>query len=70
MSTDDIISLDLPNLPTYITNLTSDDHQIKLQATTSIRQLLSLDNDPPIDQVIQGGAVPLLIDILTLDYND
>jgi len=36
----------------------------KLEATIEIRKLISIENDPPIEEIIHSGALPILIDFL------
>ena len=45
--------------------LKSDDVQERLKSTIKIRQLLSLQKDPPINEVIEAGLIPIFIEFLT-----
>nr|XP_028562580.1 LOW QUALITY PROTEIN: importin subunit alpha-1-like [Podarcis muralis] len=44
--------------------LKSDDQHLILKATMSIRKLLSQHKNPPIDQVVETGVIPKLVDFL------
>jgi len=63
---DQTISMDekLQNLPETVSALASDDIQAKEAAAIHIRKMLAVEHDPPIDEVVQAGVVPLMIDIL------
>uniref|UniRef100_A0A7N0VL03 Importin subunit alpha n=1 Tax=Kalanchoe fedtschenkoi TaxID=63787 RepID=A0A7N0VL03_KALFE len=54
----------LENLPTMVANLWSDDRNLQLEATTQFRKLLSIERMPPIEEVIQAGVVPRLVQFL------
>lgn len=49
--------------------LNSDSIESRLAATKQIRQLLSVENNPPIDEVITSGVVPILITFLMNNSN-
>lgn len=51
-------------LPTLLADLHSDSIDKQLEATKRFRKLLSKERNPPIDQVIQSGAVPLFVTFL------
>jgi len=48
-------------------NSTSSDPTVKLNAVQLARKLLSSDKNPPIDQIIEAGMLPILVDCLTKD---
>ena len=48
-------------------NSTSPDPAIKLNAVQQTRKLLSSDKNPPIDQIIEAGMLPILVECLTKD---
>mmetsp|Transcript_26747 Transcript_26747/g.32469 ORF Transcript_26747/g.32469 Transcript_26747/m.32469 type:complete len:567 (+) Transcript_26747:124-1824(+) len=49
---------------TMIANLFSDNRELQLQSTVGFRKLLSIEQNPPIDLVIQSGAVPRFVQFL------
>eukprot|EP01091_Cochliopodium_minus_P018303 TRINITY_DN7384_c0_g1_i1.p1 TRINITY_DN7384_c0_g1~~TRINITY_DN7384_c0_g1_i1.p1 ORF type:complete len:425 (+),score=125.98 TRINITY_DN7384_c0_g1_i1:38-1312(+) len=51
----------------YATDLSQDDPVKRLEATTYIRKILSIETNPPIDKVIKSGMVPRLITFLSMD---
>ncbi|XP_047321576.1 importin subunit alpha-1-like [Impatiens glandulifera] len=57
----------LENLPSMLVSIYSNDSNLQLTATTQFRKLLSIERNPPIDEVIQSGVVPRLIQFLTRD---
>eukprot|EP00253_Pinus_taeda_P023799 PITA_23799 len=65
---DQAISLNekLQNLPATVYALASDDIQTKEVALVYLRKMLSVESNPPINAVIQSGAVPVLISILKM----
>lgn len=48
-------------------NSQSPDPNVRLAAVQSARKLLSSDKNPPIDQIIEAGMLPILVDCLTND---
>ncbi|KAK8494598.1 hypothetical protein V6N13_135988 [Hibiscus sabdariffa] len=52
----------IPNL--MVKGVSSDDPALQLEATTLLRKLLSMERSPPIQQVIEAGIVPRLVDFL------
>lgn len=76
MGDDDANRASLHELQTKLTQLDqyrdlilSSDPARQLQGSTSIRQLLSIDRDPPIEQVISIGVVPRLVEFLQYEHN-
>lgn len=45
-------------------NAASSDPAVQLQAVQSARRLLSSDRNPPIDQLIHSGMLPILVNCL------
>lgn len=50
-----------------VQNSISPDPIVKLNAVQLARKLLSSDKNPPIDQIIDAGMLPILVDCLTKD---
>ena len=48
-----------------IEGLHSEEAETRLAATASVRKLLSVEVDPPIDDVISSGVVPRLVELLS-----
>jgi len=62
-------SSNLQEFDSLIAAVRSSDPGKQLEATTSIRKLLSIEHNPPIQEVIDAGIVPRLVDFLTAnDY--
>eukprot|EP00668_Euglena_longa_P016142 GGOE01020352.1.p1 GENE.GGOE01020352.1~~GGOE01020352.1.p1 ORF type:complete len:527 (-),score=99.09 GGOE01020352.1:354-1934(-) len=59
----------LQNLPQLVQAIYSEDPQAQLQAALHFRKLLSIENNPPIDEVIATGVVPRLIQFLKCSDN-
>ncbi|KTG00210.1 hypothetical protein cypCar_00021872 [Cyprinus carpio] len=51
------------------TNATSDNQGIQLSAVQAARKLLSSDRNPPIDDLIKSGILPILVHCLDRDDN-
>lgn len=54
----------LKNLPNLVTAVNSEDPTRQLEAATEFRKLLSIEKNPPIQQVIDTGVVPRLVALL------
>lgn len=54
----------LKNLPRLVEALNSEDPARQLEAATEFRKLLSIEKNPPIQQVINTGVVPRLVALL------
>mmetsp|Transcript_8857 Transcript_8857/g.8766 ORF Transcript_8857/g.8766 Transcript_8857/m.8766 type:complete len:548 (+) Transcript_8857:120-1763(+) len=50
-------------------NVLSDDPALQLKATQQFRRLLSIERNPPIQQVIDSGVVQRFVQFLALDNN-
>jgi|Transcript_82506 hypothetical protein len=66
---DTVILQQLQNLPQLVQAINSDDQQAQLQAALHFRKLLSIEHNPPIDEVIATGVVPRLIQFLKCGEN-
>uniref|UniRef100_A0A8B9LF22 Importin subunit alpha n=1 Tax=Astyanax mexicanus TaxID=7994 RepID=A0A8B9LF22_ASTMX len=53
----------------FRTNATSDNQGIQLSAVQAARKLLSSDRNPPIDDLIKSGILPILVHCLDRDDN-
>jgi len=62
------IAQKLENLPKMVSGVTSTDPVLQLEATTQFRKLLSIERNPPIEEVIAAGVVPRFVQFLT--YHD
>lgn len=57
------------NLETIVQNANSDSQSVQLSAVQAARKLLSSDRNPPIDDLIASGILPILVRCLTCDDN-
>ncbi|GAA0185192.1 transporter [Lithospermum erythrorhizon] len=57
----------LESLPALVAGVWSNDPSSQLEATTQFRKLLSIERNPPIEEVIQSGAVPRFVEFLARD---
>ncbi|CAA0843298.1 Importin subunit alpha-1 [Striga hermonthica] len=57
----------LESLPAMVAGVWSDDAALQLEATTQFRKLLSIERNPPIEEVIQSGVVPRFVEFLGRD---
>jgi len=51
-------------LPQYVSDVRSADPMSQLRGTTQFRKLLSIEHNPPIQEVINAGVVPRFIEFL------
>lgn len=58
------ITFQLKELPTLVQNVNSNDGNLQLEATREFRKLLSIEKNPPIQDVINAGVVPRFIQFL------
>ena len=56
-------------LPANVANLNADSEEAVVQATVWFRKLLSIERNPPIDEVINAGVIPRMIQLLTCEAN-
>ena len=59
----------LESLPQMIQGVMSHDAQLQTECTTQFRRLLSIEKNPPIQQVIESGVVPRFVEFLSRDDN-
>jgi len=59
----------LENLPQMVQGVMTDDAQQQTECTTQFRRLLSIEKNPPIQQVIDAGVVPRFVEFLQRDDN-
>jgi importin subunit alpha-1 len=59
------ISDTLKNLPALVAACNSNDQAARLSAVTDFRKLLSIEKNPPIQQVIDTGIIPRLVQMLS-----
>ncbi|KAL1565137.1 Inositol monophosphatase 1 [Salvia divinorum] len=57
----------LESLPAMIAGIWSNDATLQLEATTQFRKLLSIERNPPIEEVIKSGVVPRFVEFLVRD---
>ncbi|XP_039008784.1 importin subunit alpha-like [Hibiscus syriacus] len=57
----------LESLPAMVAGVWSDDKNAQLEATSQFRNLLSIESNPPIDEVVQSGVVPRFVEFLARD---
>ncbi len=55
----------LQKIPQWLDMIRTTDPQKQLEATTHFRKLLSIERNPPIQEVIACGVVPRLVEFLT-----
>jgi hypothetical protein len=63
------IAQKLENLPKMVAGVMSEDGAQQLECTTQFRKLLSIERNPPIEEVIATGVVPRFVQFLTHDHN-
>ncbi|KAL8544949.1 hypothetical protein ACS0TY_005232 [Phlomoides rotata] len=57
----------LESLPVMVAGVWSNDGVLQLDSTTQFRKLLSIERNPPIEEVIQSGVVPRFVEFLARD---
>jgi HEAT repeat protein len=66
---DPSVAQKLEALPVMVSNLYSQDPLLQLEATTQFRKLLSIERNPPIEEVIATGVVPRFVQMLSFHEN-
>lgn len=59
----------LQALPQLVAGLLSDDPMQQVECATHFRKLLSIERNPPIQEVIDSGIVPRLVQFLSFHHN-
>jgi len=59
----------LKSLPMYVKGVASNFMDKQVESVTQIRKLLSIEKNPPIEEVIESGVVPQLVEFLKADHN-
>jgi len=59
----------LENLPQMVQGVMGEDPAVQTECTTQFRRLLSIEKNPPIQQVIDSGVVPRFVEFLQRDDN-
>ncbi|XP_019163557.1 PREDICTED: importin subunit alpha-like [Ipomoea nil] len=62
-----LIDKKLESLPAMVAGAWSNDANLQLEATTQLRKLLSIERNPPIEEVIQSGVVARFVEFLARD---
>mmetsp|Transcript_912 Transcript_912/g.1384 ORF Transcript_912/g.1384 Transcript_912/m.1384 type:complete len:509 (-) Transcript_912:558-2084(-) len=57
----------LENLPQMVQGVMGDDPELQANCTMQFRRLLSIEKNPPIQQVIESGVVPRFVEFLKRD---
>ncbi|KAL1825812.1 hypothetical protein DCAR_0314003 [Daucus carota subsp. sativus] len=57
----------LESLPAMVAGVFSEDGSLRLEATSHFRKLLSIERNPPIEEVIKSGVVPRFVEFLGRD---
>lgn len=59
----------LEQLPVMVQGVLGNDPAVQTECTTQFRRLLSIEKNPPIQQVIDAGVVPRFVEFLQRDDN-
>jgi len=60
-----IETVQLKELPNLVQSVASNDSNLQLEATREFRKLLSIEKNPPIQEIINAGVVPRFIQFLS-----
>merc|ERR1719343_332765 len=63
------IASKLENLPVMVAGVNGPDPSVQTECATQFRRLLSIEKNPPIQQVIDSGVVPRFVEFLQRDDN-
>jgi hypothetical protein len=66
---DPTLTQKLENLPHMVMGVNSMEPAVQLESTTQFRKLLSIERNPPIQQVIDAHVVPKFVEFLQRDEN-
>jgi hypothetical protein len=61
--------MQLENMPNMVSMVYSPDPAIQLEGVIQFRKLLSIERNPPIEEVIEAGVVPRFVEMLTYHHN-
>jgi hypothetical protein len=59
----------LENLPNMVSMVYNPDPTIQVEGVIQFRKLLSIERNPPIEEVIEAGVVPRFVEMLTFHHN-
>lgn len=68
-TTSNTVATKLEQLPAMVQGVMGHDPAIQTECTTHFRRLLSIEKNPPIQQVIESGVVPRFVEFLQRDDN-
>jgi len=66
---DPVLVEKLKELPRIVAGIRSNDPQVQYESVTQIRKMLSIERNPPIQQVIESGIIPRLVEFLKRGEN-
>merc|ERR1719220_226372 len=66
---DPVLVEKLKELPRIVAGIRSNDPQVQYESVTQIRKMLSIERNPPIQQVIESGIIPRLVEFLKRSEN-
>ncbi len=69
VTTSGSINASIANILEYRSNIFSNDPALQVKATQQFRRLLSIEKNPPIQQVIDAGVIPRFVQFLTAHDN-